>query len=770
MNTTNNKNSTQFTKELPKANGWAGLTYAQKFTIITLIFALPVFAFAPLAYEQYQRIEQYGAKEEQGAVYLRHLWQLTSNLQAFSIASTDVENGNANASELVNTRTQANETLIQLSRDDEIINALGLSFSSAELSAKLDVSRTPEEIDLFLDDISDATREIGDKSYLILDPDLDTYYLMDVVLLRLPENQDKLFRVKILTEKAIQNNGLTASEAYDLQNHLAVISQNLDEIDRNLAVASENNSNQAVDSGLLTAFEAYSDATNAHIRDLRQNILNIRTNTINSDELDASYELALTSSNEFYNSASAGLQRGIQNRTEVYSFRITLYITISLVSILMAFVIGNRLMKSISTPLQKAIESAGKFASGDLSTRIDYFSGDEAGQIIMAFNRLADEVETRQINLEIRSNDLENKTRKIETISKVAREITSFRDLKSLLSAATSLIHENFGYYHVGIFLLDNRKEYAVLAAANSEGGKRMLERGHMLKVGETGIVGYVAHSLQARIAHDVGVDAVFFNNPDLLETRSELALPLVVNTQILGVLDVQSTQPMAFTEEDIITLQTLAEQLAIAIQNARLFTEAEKALETARLAYGEQSREAWSKMLHNQTKIGFLATPPLTVSIQNDSIAPGILKAIESGDLILGEDNLTICVPVKIRGQVIGAIRLRKAEIAEAWTQDETNLAIALSDQLSGALESARLYRDSLQRAARESLVSEISGRITASSTRDAILRETVQELGQSIGNVSVTFQLLDKAAGVHQAQVKGRGVNIPASESNQS
>jgi GAF domain-containing protein len=770
MNTTNNKNSTQFTKELPKANGWAGLTYAQKFTIITLIFALPVFAFAPLAYEQYQRIEQYGAKEEQGAVYLRHLWQLTSNLQAFSIASTDVENGNANASELVNIRTQANETLIQLSRDDEIINALGLSFSSAELSAKLDVSRTPEEIDLFLDDISDATREIGDKSYLILDPDLDTYYLMDVVLLRLPENQDKLFRVKILTEKAIQNNGLTASEAYDLQNHLAVISQNLDEIDRNLAVASENNSNQAVDSGLLTAFEAYSDATNAHIRDLRQNILNIRTNTINSDELDASYELALTSSNEFYNSASAGLQRGIQNRTEVYSFRITLYITISLVSILMAFVIGNRLMKSISTPLQKAIESAGKFASGDLSTRIDYFSGDEAGQIIMAFNRLADEVETRQINLEIRSNDLENKTRKIETISKVAREITSFRDLKSLLSAATSLIHENFGYYHVGIFLLDNRKEYAVLAAANSEGGKRMLERGHMLKVGETGIVGYVAHSLQARIAHDVGVDAVFFNNPDLLETRSELALPLVVNTQILGVLDVQSTQPMAFTEEDIITLQTLAEQLAIAIQNARLFTEAEKALETARLAYGEQSREAWSKMLHNQTKIGFLATPPLTVSIQNDSIAPGILKAIESGDLILGEDNLTICVPVKIRGQVIGAIRLRKAEIAEAWTQDETNLAIALSDQLSGALESARLYRDSLQRAARESLVSEISGRITASSTRDAILRETVQELGQSIGNVSVTFQLLDKAAGVHQAQVKGRGVNIPASESNQS
>jgi GAF domain-containing protein len=308
------------------------------------------------------------------------------------------------------------------------------------------------------------------------------------------------------------------------------------------------------------------------------------------------------------------------------------------------------------------------------------------------------------------------------------------------------------------------------LNAANSEGGKRMLERGHSLKVGETGIVGYVAESLQARIAHDVGADAVFFNNPDLQETRSELALPLIVNTQILGVLDVQSTQPMAFTEDDVTTLQTLAEQLAIAIQNARLFSEVEKALETARLAYGEQSREAWSKMLHSESNIAFLATSPSTVPVQDNSTAPGIQKAIESGDIILGEDGLTICVPVKIRGQVIGAIRLRKAEIAEAWTQDETNLAIVLSDQLSGALESARLYRDSLQRAARESLVSEISAKITASTTRDAILRETVQELGQSIGNVSVTFQLLDKTNGANQAEVKGRGVKVPASESNQS
>ena len=143
-----------------------------------------------------------------------------------------------------------------------------------------------------------------------------------------------------------------------------------------------------------------------------------------------------------------------------------------------------------------------------------------------------------------------------------------------------------------------------------------------------------------------------------------------------------------------------------MAIQNANLFSQTQKALEAARVTYVQLSREALSKILRNQARIGFIATPPITIQIQEPNLEPSIAKAIETGDLILGSDGLTISVPVKIRGQVIGAIRLKKSEIAEAWTQDETNLAIALADQLSGAMESARLYRESQQRAARESFV----------------------------------------------------------------
>ncbi len=370
-----------------------------------------------------------------------------------------------------------------------------------------------------------------------------------------------------------------------------------------------------------------------------------------------------------------------------------------------------------------------------------------------ALNERERELKTYQSNLEERVKErtieVERRSNLLKAVAEVGRGITSYRSLSELLQQTTLLIRENFGYYHVGIFLLDDRKEYAVLAAANSEGGQRMLEKKHQLKVGETGIVGYVTEYIKARIALDVGQDAVYFNNPDLPLTRSEMALPLVVGGQILGALDVQSTESQAFTEDDIATLQIMAEQLAVAIQNANLFNETETALESSKVLFGDVSREAWSKILQNQPRIGYIATPPETVKINAVKLESNIAKAFETGDIIIGSDNLTITVPVKVRGLVIGAIRLKKNEISEAWTQEETNLAIALSEQLSGALESARLYRESQQRAARESLVSDISARISSYSSMESILRETVQELGQTIGNASVTFQLVDKFEG---------------------
>ncbi len=749
----------------PPLRGWTKLSYPQKFTIITLIFALPLLAFAPLVYEQILRIDRYGLKEAQGTLYLRNLWTLTESLQNYSAISSSLQSGAATQQDLENARQKVSEDIEQLQNNNVSATNLELNFSADGLADQWSTVKTPEEITSILEGISTVTREVGDKSYLILDPDLDTYYLMDAVLIKLPENQDLLFKIKLLSIQSATNDGLSLSEVNELQNNISIINQNLEGISRGLDVASRNNVNQAVSPIIQNKFIEYANSLDTYLTTMRSSL----SDSIEAEELKNLNDLFFLTENlstDFYLTISQGLEQGIQNRVRSFSIRIAIYFSLSVLSLIIAFSIGNRLMKSISTPLQKAINAAEQFASGNLATRIDHTSGsdDEAGRVIQAFNRLAIEIETSQNSLKQRSDDLTNKSLKLETISKVAREITSIRDLPSVLTTATNLVHENFGYYHVGIFLLDERKEYAVLAAANSEGGQKMLERGHQLKTGETGIVGYVAESLQARIALDVGNDAVYFNNPDLPQTRSEMALPLVVSGQILGIIDVQSTQPMAFNQEDIAILQILAEQLAIAIQNASLFSEAEKALESARLAFGELSREAWSKILNNQARIDYISTQPTTVEILSDHIESSLAKAFETGDLILGADGLTISIPIKIRGQAIGAVRLKKSEISEAWTQEETNLAIALSDQLSGALESARLYKESQQRAAREATVSDISARISSVSHVDAILRETVQELGQVLKNTSVTFKLLDQDEGQMPADDTQRSANRPA------
>lgn len=740
---------------------WAKLSYFQKFAIITAIFALPVLAFIPLAYEQYLRIEQYGTKEAQGTVYLRGLWNLSDSINNYITIDND---GNASQSEIDDAKNKIDTSLSLLSESAGIEKSLGLSITSENLTNKWKASQDINNILQISADTSNAIREVGDKSFLILDPDLDTYYLMDAILLRLPENQNNLYAIKILTQKVTSGSELTAEEQRELQDSIKTIKENTAAITNNLRVVSVNNKNDVFSSVLNEKLDLYKSNFDTYSNE----VLSL-TQVDNSEKallLNTLFSETLKSEVDFYNNASSALERGIKNRINSYSLSIELYVIVSILSILAAFTLGNQLLRSIIIPIQKTIEASESFAAGEFQTRVQYATDDEAGLISRAFNKLAEEIESKQKSIQLRGNDLENKTSKLETIAKVSREITSFRDLASLLTAATNLIYENFGYYHVGIFLLDERKEFAVLAASNSEGGKRMLERGHLLKVGETGIVGYVSQSLEARIALDVGKDAVFFNNPDLPETRSELALPLVVNTQILGVLDVQSTHPEAFDQEDIKTLYILADQLAIAIQNANLFSEAEKALESTRATYGQLSREAWNRILRSQARVGFLATPPSTVQIQSEALEPNIAKAIETGDLIHDADGLTISVPVKIRGQIIGAIRLKKSDIAEAWTQDETNLAIALSDQLSGALESARLYRESQQRAYRESLVSDISARINASATRDLIIRETVQELGQSLLNTSVTFQLLDQSSGESQSTSTGRTAKVPRNE----
>ncbi|MEW6400451.1 MAG: GAF domain-containing protein [Chloroflexota bacterium] len=444
----------------------------------------------------------------------------------------------------------------------------------------------------------------------------------------------------------------------------------------------------------------------------------------------------------------------------------TLERRITLIGALIAFggaALGVMFARTLTNPLRQLAGVTAELRAGKLDARATFQGGDEVNQLAESFNSMAESLNglfgQLEVRVDERTQDLRRRALELQSAAEIGRAATNLRDLESLMERTVHLITERFGFYHAGIFLVDSPGEYAVLQAASSEGGRRMVQQGHRLKIGETGIVGFVTHAGKARIALDVGKDAVFFDNPHLPHTHSEMAVPLIAGGQILGALDVQSTETGAFDEEDITTLQILADQVAIAIQNARLFKEAQSALEAARIAYGEISRDAWSKIIREQARISYVAAGPGVIQPNTASPTADVVRTVETGDVILSNDGHTIGVPIKIRGHSIGALRLRKQDSSSGWSHDEITLAIALSEQLSGALESARLYKESQQRAARESLVSDISARITAQPRVDTILREAVQELGQTFGNAAVTFQLVEMSDERSQARDAGNG-----------
>ncbi len=441
---------------------------------------------------------------------------------------------------------------------------------------------------------------------------------------------------------------------------------------------------------------------------------------------------------------------------EQQAFKNAALVVVSSIPIIVA--LGWLLGRNLTTPLETLAEGADQLASGNLSARIALETRDEMGRLAATFNDMASRLQEAIVNLEQqvaeRTQTLERRVSQIQAAVQVGKAVAAQYELHELLNRTTRLISDRFGYYHIGIFLLDEASEYAVLQASNSPGGARLLMQGHKLKVGEVGIVGTVAGSGQARIALDVGQDAVYFDNPELPTTRSEMALPIIAGGQILGVLDIQSEEPNAFTEGDIPTLQVLADQLAIALQNARLLERTQQALETARRAYAERSEEGWREILSRTFHMGYVGYAHGEVTPSEAPLhQPEALQASQTGELTLSEDKKTLAVPILIRNQVIGVARLVKAPDMPDWTEDEITDVTRLANQIGAALESARLYQDTQRRAELERAMTYVTGRISAQPEVDTILRATVESLGILLENCEVSVKILSSDTSADEA-----------------
>jgi GAF domain-containing protein len=421
--------------------------------------------------------------------------------------------------------------------------------------------------------------------------------------------------------------------------------------------------------------------------------------------------------------------------------------------------IGWLLGRRLARPIVELTEGAKRIASGELEHRVAVKSGDEIEILADSFNimtarvyelvnELEQRVEARTKNLSMKTSELEEASNKLEkrasqltAVSVVARAVATIREVDRLLPDIAEIISQQFGFYHVGIFMNDASNQYSVLRASNSEGGRRMLKQGHRLRIGQVGIVGNVASTGKPRIALDTGEDAVFFNNPNLPDTKSEMALPLTVGKSIIGVLDVQSTESAAFKTDDVEILSILADQLSIAIENAHLFDEAQKSSAEAQSALRQYTRTDWNRLSRIRKNPGYRYSFKGVEPLAKSELTPMDIKD--------NPEKTLVKIPLTIHDEQIGSLGL-VLPANKSLSEDEMDIARAIAERVSLSVENARLFEETSSRAERERTVAEISNKIRSSNDPEMMIQTALQELQNALGASKV--QILPYSTSIPQ------------------
>jgi|GEM_PF-1686628 len=435
-------------------------------------------------------------------------------------------------------------------------------------------------------------------------------------------------------------------------------------------------------------------------------------------------------------------------RAQLVVQRATLRLAI-LVTLTTAIALGWRqfVFRGLSLSISELRQGVARISSGDLEHKLDVRTGDEIEELGDEFNKMAGELADVIGNLEQRVAD---RTSGLRSVVEVSRATTSVLDPDELLRQTVNLARERFDLYYVGLFLLDEDDRFAVLHAGTGEAGQRMLAQGHRLEVGGESMIGQCTARAEARIALDVGEEAVRFDNPLLPETHSEMALPLRSRGQVIGAMTVQSAEEMAFDETDIAILQAMADQVAVAIDNARLFADAQAALAEMEATHRRYLGQAWAEYLQIAEMTGYETEHPGTAPL-GDAVLPEIHQAVKrQGATVLtsngakgGIGHSALVAPITLRGKIIGALGIHDDDGGRQWTDDEIALVEAVAEHAALAADNLRLLDETQRRAAREWLTREITDKMHRAVDMDDLMQTTIREMAAALDTSSAFVQL---------------------------
>ncbi len=451
-------------------------------------------------------------------------------------------------------------------------------------------------------------------------------------------------------------------------------------------------------------------------------------------------------------------------------------LSVMLSSILLALYISLLATRNIATPVtglaEVAVEIAATASSAGLGTASRLHAageelqaltsgrGDEIGVMGNAFRQmtlqLAGLVGGLETMVNERTRQLATRSSYLEASADVGRVITSILDPERLIEQVVELIRDRFSLYYVGLFLADREGQWAVLRSGTGAAGRSMLARGHRLRIEPTSMIGWCIANAQARIAQQASQDEVRVATPELPETRSEAALPLRVRGQVIGAISVQSTQVDAFDQDSLAVLQTMADQLAIAIENAQLYAQSQHALEAERRAYMLSTESEWRDWLRLRAGMSVRSDSQgaITDALPSGSVwYPEMQQAYQERQIVQAGERLAL--PITVRGAVIGVINLTKRSRATAgdpnntiWTNEEVTFLETIAEQLGVALDSARLYAETRQRAEQDRMVDEITSRMRATLDLRSVLETAAREMRDALGLAEVEVRLAGSAS----------------------
>ncbi len=433
----------------------------------------------------------------------------------------------------------------------------------------------------------------------------------------------------------------------------------------------------------------------------------------------------------------------------LYNLQIITWVAIFIGALLLGGLTTLAVRQAIA-PINGLTETATAIAAGDFSRLAPVESEDEFGVLARTINRMTEQLLELIGGLEQRvterTRDLENRSKQLEAAAEVGRASSSILDVNELIQSTVELIRERFALYYVGLFLVDKPHENAVLRAGTGEAGKTMLARQHMIRIGE-GMIGWTVAHGQPRVASDAGEDAVRLATKELPQTRSEAAIPLRSRGQIIGAISVQSNRQGAFDESTLAVLQTMADLVSVAIDNARLYTDSEAALQSTRRAYSEWSREDWLVTLQQRPDYSYRSdrsginlaqdfwTPEMQQAwVREKSVTPNQSESTE---------NIPLAIPIKVRGNVIGVMQTHKSATEGRWTDDERTMLETIIEQLGVALDSARLYEETQIQANNERMIGEISSQMRETLDIETVLQTAAQELRNALNLAEVEIRM---------------------------